>query len=195
MARLLQILAKRQRHLLRSAALSPSPQRARNSLLQHLQNLRRIAFFRFAHQQMHVLRHHHVPEQPEPESEPNFTQNYHKSVPRPRRPEIRPSPMTTERHKVEIPLPVMPPQRIAHRGKVKTRTLTNQRVRHPHLLPIICRARMILSPALYAQTYSELRSLRHPPERATKTDHSKPGESEATTTMTDSTQKPRIWVD
>jgi hypothetical protein len=53
------------------------PHRSRYSLLQNLHSLRWCHLHRFADQQMHVLRHQHIPHQRELPPRPHFLQDFH----------------------------------------------------------------------------------------------------------------------
>src|SRR5690349_2700030 len=75
-----------------------------------------------------MLRHHHVSDQPEPMSLPQFFKDLHEPIPCPRGPKQRSAAVTTESNKVQVPLPVVPFERMAfqlHRTDTqgKTRTL------------------------------------------------------------------------
>jgi hypothetical protein len=109
--------SERQRQLCAARSSSLLQQRPRDFLFQYLQNLRRILFCRLAQRQMYMLRHHHIPDQPELVPSANFIQDFHKPVPRPNRSKQRSPPITTEGNEMKIPLPVMPLERIAHPTK------------------------------------------------------------------------------
>ena len=55
-----------------------------------------------------------------------FIQDFHESVPRSSCSQQRSPSITTERNEMQITLPIVPFERIAHRGKTKTRTLKTE---------------------------------------------------------------------
>jgi hypothetical protein len=57
-------------------------QGAGNLLFEHLQGFGRVTDFRFADQQVHMLGHHHVADQPESKPRPHLIQNPDKPIPR-----------------------------------------------------------------------------------------------------------------
>jgi hypothetical protein len=100
---------------LTSQKFSPSPTKgSRNLLLQHLEDLGWVAPLRFADQQMHMLRHHHKPQEQEIPFSSHAVKDSDKAFPRPHRSKKRSPPVTTKGHKVEIALAVKPLQRVAH---------------------------------------------------------------------------------
>src|SRR6185437_3279526 len=80
----------------------PSAQSARNSLFQHLHQLRRIPNRRFANEQVDVFRHHH--ESPQSKIMPlaNFAQYFKEAVTRLWRPKQRHSPEATASDEVQV---------------------------------------------------------------------------------------------
>ncbi len=56
----------------------------------------------------------------------NFIQDFHEAVPRPSRTKKRSPSITTERNEMQITLPIVPFERVAHQGKTKTRTLKTE---------------------------------------------------------------------
>jgi hypothetical protein len=132
-------IAVKRKFPLTTAAALLRPQFTRNLLFQYLQGLRRISHAGFAHQEMDMFRHHHIPHQLEPVSHSNLIQDLHKPISRPYRPKIRSPSITTKCHEVQIAFPEIPLQRIAsafHRfhPTSKPAPLT-RRVRHP---PDVC---------------------------------------------------------
>src|SRR5208283_4673058 len=84
-ARSFRLFRKGQPHLF-LGCVSPLPSHfLRHALLQHLQHRRRCAFLRFADQQMHVLRHHHITHQQKAILRADARQFAHKQIPRTRR--------------------------------------------------------------------------------------------------------------
>jgi hypothetical protein len=79
---------------------------------------------------MHMLRHHHIPEQLKSVPHPLFFEDVHESVPRPLRPEVGSAAVTTEWNKVKIVASVISSQWYSHLRQ-NPHTLTDQRVRHP----------------------------------------------------------------
>jgi len=78
------------------------PQFSGYPLFKDLQNSRRSQTPRFAHQQVHMLRHHHVTENLKLVSFPNFTQDLHEQIPfRCRRKKLPPL-VTTKGNKMEV---------------------------------------------------------------------------------------------
>ena len=66
---------------------------------------------------MYMLRHHHLPDQPELVPAANFLQDFHKLIARPSRSKQWPPPITTESNEMQIALSVMPSKSIAHPTK------------------------------------------------------------------------------
>ena len=108
---------KAQRQLARRGFPLAVAQRRGNFLLQYLQGLGGIPSWWLAQQQMDVLRHDYVTDQPETVPDANLIENFHESVACSSRSEEGPPPVTTERDEMEIAPPVIALQRVAHRGK------------------------------------------------------------------------------
>jgi len=81
---------------------SVSAQRARNFLLQNLQDLGGISLRWFTDKQMHVFGHDHVPDQSKCVLQANLIQNSHEAISRAHGSQIRMSPVTAEGDKMEI---------------------------------------------------------------------------------------------
>lgn len=114
---------------LRGSIPRPPPQSAGDSLLQHLQHLRRSTFRGFADDQMHMLRHHHIPKQLEPVPRTNLPEYLYKLIACASRPQVWPAPVTTKRDEVQIAAPVISLQRIAHGTDFSLRKSQNP---HPY---------------------------------------------------------------
>ena len=56
----------------------------------------------------------------------NFIQDFHETVSPPSRSQQRSPSITTERNEMQITLPIVPFERVAHQGKTKTRTLKTE---------------------------------------------------------------------
>lgn len=104
-----------QTHLLGALPSVTSPQGSRHALLQNLHHRRRGPHLRFRNQQMNVIRHHHIPNQPELISLAHLIQNSQKHIPAMRSPQQRPPPVTTTCNKVQLPVPVPALQPVTHR--------------------------------------------------------------------------------
>jgi len=73
-----------------------------------------------------MFRHHDIPDDAKPVLASNFIQDFYKLVPRSSGSKQRSSPITTEGNEMQIALSVMTFERIAHREKIKTRTLKTE---------------------------------------------------------------------
>jgi hypothetical protein len=105
-----------QSHLTLIRSLSPlSSQALRHALLQGLHHRRRRAHFRLRNQQINVLGHHHVADQPELIALARRIQNPQKHVPLPRRSQQGPAWVTATRNKMQVPLTVAPLQLVTYR--------------------------------------------------------------------------------
>jgi hypothetical protein len=104
--------------------------------LQHLHHHRRIRLLRLADQQVHVLRHHHIPDDCEPIAPPHFIKNDQKRIPRPHRPQKRQSPITTETNEMQLRSPIAALEILRHRSKSTPThpSQTQRRVGHPQKL-------------------------------------------------------------
>jgi hypothetical protein len=111
---------KGQRQLPRYSLPSSSAQRPRNLLFEHLQHFRWRAFPRFAHQQVHMFRHHHITDQPKTVTGAYFVKDSHESVAHTPRPQMWMAPVTTESNKMQVAISVISPKRIAHRRRTRT---------------------------------------------------------------------------
>jgi hypothetical protein len=154
-------LRKRQRQLPRSRLPPFPPQRAGDLLFKHLQRFRRRTFLRLTDQQVHVFRHHHIPDQSEAISRPYFLQDFHKPIPRPPRPQEGSSAVAAESNKVEIASPVIASQRVAHRRKTRTLKTEGCGTLVYYLHRVV--PHDILPPCHMANQILEARSLGHPP--------------------------------
>jgi hypothetical protein len=76
---------------------------------------RRRAHFRLRNQQINVLGHHHVADQPELIALARRIQNPQKHVPLPRRSQQGPAWVTATRNKMQVPLTVAPLQLVTYR--------------------------------------------------------------------------------
>jgi hypothetical protein len=94
-------------------------------LFQCLQRLGRILLPGFADEQVHVLWHHHVTDEPEFVPGAHTVEDFHKLVTGTPRSKKRSATVTTEGDEVEIASTVIAPQRVAHNRK--TRTLENHK--------------------------------------------------------------------
>jgi hypothetical protein len=103
----------------RSAPLLSS-HRSRYALLQYLQHSRHIAFLRLADQQMHVLRHEDVPNQPELIGASDLPQYFQEQIPRANRFQIAPPVVATEGNKMQIALAVVAFQTFRHSANQKS---------------------------------------------------------------------------
>jgi hypothetical protein len=108
-------LRKRQSHLPRAHRPSPLPQFPRHTQLQLLQHRRGRPLLRLTHQEMHMLRHHHIAEQMKPHLVAHLPQLFHKHVPRAHRLQERQPPIATKRNKMQIAFAVVAPQSCRHR--------------------------------------------------------------------------------
>ncbi len=114
-------LLKCQAHLFCCHAAFPFSQIARNALLQHFQHQRRRTLCRFADQQVHMLGHHHIPNQAKPIALSNFCQRRNECIPGPRRSQKRQPPVAAKRQKMKMALSVVALKRIMHRlGRMPT---------------------------------------------------------------------------
>ena len=93
-------------------------QLARDVLFEHLQNFRWIGSFWFAHQQVHVLGHYYVSDEPESESRPDLIEVFDKAISRPRDAKQGPAAITAKGDEVKVAVSVVTPQRIAHESGV-----------------------------------------------------------------------------
>ena len=81
-----------------------------------------------------MFRHHDIPDNTKPMSAANFIQDFHKLIPRLNRSKQRSSPIATEGDEMQIALSVMTFERIAHREKIKARTLKTEGCGTPSIL-------------------------------------------------------------
>src|SRR6185437_15657722 len=97
-----------QTHLSGRSALSrpPAVQGSRNSLLQNLHHRRRSSSSRLSHQQMNVLRHHHITDQRKVIAFPSPSQNLKEKTPRTLGSQQRLAPIATASDEVQVTQPV-----------------------------------------------------------------------------------------
>jgi len=91
-----------------------SAHRSRYALFQNLQHPRHIAFLRLADQQMHVLRHEHVPDQPELKFASDFPQHFQEQISRANCFQIPPPVVATKRNEMKVALAVVAFQTFRH---------------------------------------------------------------------------------
>src|SRR4029077_13392066 len=97
----------------------------RHPLLQNLQNGRHPSFWRFAQQQMHVIRHDHVTHQQKLEFRADFCKDFDEQIPCPDRLQITAAVVTAKSNKVKGFLTVMTVQALRHRKRAARPTLAN----------------------------------------------------------------------
>ena len=97
------VLRERQLQLPRRLLSPSSPaELARNALLHRLQYSRRSAHRRLAHQQVNVVRHHHISDDGESVPLPHLAENPHDQVSRLCAPQKRQPPITTEGDEMQV---------------------------------------------------------------------------------------------
>ena len=85
-----------------------------NFLLQHLQDLGGIAAGRLADQQMDVLRHDQVTNEPKPVTRTHLVEDSYKAVPGANGSEVGPPAITAEGEEMKVAMSIETPQRVAH---------------------------------------------------------------------------------
>src|SRR5207245_2064918 len=106
------------------------PQFSRHPLFQNLQHPGRCRLFRLADQQVHVLQHHHVPEQREPVSGAHFAQGFQKQISCPNSSQKRPPLITAESNEMQIPAAGIAFWFDFHQSR-KSHPFSEERVGHP----------------------------------------------------------------
>jgi hypothetical protein len=108
-------------HLSRRASFEGQQQlrtrRSSWSFQESARHFRRLFPGGLANQQMYVFRHDYISDQMERMPAANFIQDFHEAVPGPNRSKQRSPSITTEGHEMQITLPVVPFERIAHPRK------------------------------------------------------------------------------
>ena len=97
-------ILKRQTQLSGLAHAIPLSQIPRNALFQHIQHAR-WRNFGLADEQVHMLGHHYISNQPKPMALSDFPQRRNKDIPGPHRSQQRQPPVAAKGKKMQIPLP------------------------------------------------------------------------------------------
>jgi hypothetical protein len=121
---------------------------------------------------MHVLRHHHVPDDYKPIAPTHLIKNDQKRIPRPRRPQKRQPPITTESNEMQLPSPIAALKVFRHRSKSTPShpSQTQRRMGHPQgprlNFGVNYWSGIILTeaPSIVETTETKRRSMGHPPD-------------------------------